>query len=294
MLERVRQVLDARPDASARGGLRLPLSAAIWTGRCDIARLLLERGADPNWEPQWTKGRALHAAARACELWLVELLLAHGANQTAASTLRATPFFAAGTPEIKRLLESYGATSDPYDINWLSDERTSVRRLGEGPASASRLGAAFHHDCRIRRRRSPRETTRRGLRVPPVITGCQGYLLHNARCFARSLERGMNPNLMNWQLQTLLHLVCHGPNSTGSDGERAAIAARRRRRHQRSRGSVPVNAARMGGAPPGLRSFYLPRRGEGWSPSAFPLAWPSVGGTLKQQFVSESKARITA
>jgi ankyrin repeat protein len=37
------------------------------------------------------------------------------------------------------------------------------------------------------------------------------------------LTHGMNPNLMNWQHQTLLHLVCHGPNSTGSDVERAAM-----------------------------------------------------------------------
>jgi uncharacterized protein len=31
----------------------------------------------------------------------------------------------------------------------------------------------------------------------------------------------MNPNLMNWQHQTLLHMVCHYPN--GGDLERAAI-----------------------------------------------------------------------
>jgi ankyrin repeat protein len=62
-----------------------------------------------------------------------------------------------------------------------------------------------------------------GLRIPPVVTGCQGYLLHNADMLRTLLSRGMNPNLMNWQHQTLLHLVCHGPNQTGSDVERAAM-----------------------------------------------------------------------
>lgn len=40
-------------------------------------------------------------------------------------------------------LESHGATIDPCDTGWLDDERADVPRLGEGPHSASRLGAAF-------------------------------------------------------------------------------------------------------------------------------------------------------
>ena len=62
-----------------------------------------------------------------------------------------------------------------------------------------------------------------GLRIPPVVTGCHGYLLHNADMLRTLLASGMNPNLMNWQRQTLLHLVCQGPNPTGSDVERAAM-----------------------------------------------------------------------
>lgn len=94
-LERVRQMLDAQPDRirETRPSGRRPLSAAIEKGHYDIARLLLERGADPNWdEPDAPKGRALHAAARACELWLVELLLAHGADPNSGATLLATRF----------------------------------------------------------------------------------------------------------------------------------------------------------------------------------------------------------
>ena len=166
---------------------RRPLSAAIEMGHYDIARLLLERGADPNWEePDAPKGRALHAATRACELWLVELLLAHGADPNSGVDSSGNALFAAGTPEIKRLLESYGATSDPYDISWLADERADVRRLVEGPQSASRLGAAFTMIAGSGRADLLARLLDAGLRIPPVITGCQGYLLTTPVCFARS------------------------------------------------------------------------------------------------------------
>ena len=225
-LERVREMLDAQPERirETRPGGRRPLSAAIEKGHDAIARLLLERGADPNWdEPDAPKGRALHAAARAGELQLVELLLAHGADPNSGIDSSGNALFAAGTPEIKRLLESHGATPDPYDISWLDDERADVRQLIAGRQSASRLGAAFTMIVGSDRADLLARLLDAGLRIPPVITGCQGYLLHNAGMLRTLLGRGMNPNLMNWQHQTLLHLACHGPNPTGSDVERAAM-----------------------------------------------------------------------
>ena len=44
-----------------------------------------------------------------------------------------------------------------------------------------------------------------GLRVPPVLTGCQSYLLTHADMLRTLLAHGMSPDLMNWQRQTLLH-----------------------------------------------------------------------------------------
>jgi ankyrin repeat protein len=37
------------------------------------------------------------------------------------------------------------------------------------------------------------------------------------------LAHGMSPDLMNWQRQTLLHLLCNGPDDTVGKVERAAI-----------------------------------------------------------------------
>ena len=83
-LERVRSLLDDDPRGSPRRGpaasghSRRRWNSAIRT----IARLLLERGADPNWPegPCASRGAALHAAARAGDRPIVELLLAHGAD----------------------------------------------------------------------------------------------------------------------------------------------------------------------------------------------------------------------
>jgi ankyrin repeat protein len=225
-IDQVRQMLDAVPERiyETRPSGRRPLSAAIEMGHYEIARLLLERGVDPKWdEPSAPKGRALHSAARAGELWLVELLLAHGADPNSDIDSSGNAFFAAATPEIKQLLVSHGATHDPYDNSWLEDEHSDVRLLAEGPQSASRLGAAFTMIVGSDRDDLLSKLLTAGLRIPSIVTGCQGYLLHNAGMLRTLLEHGMNPNLMNWQHQTLLHLVCHGPNSTGSDVERAAM-----------------------------------------------------------------------
>ena len=76
-LDGVKAILDKEPDQIrlARPNGRRALTTAVEFGREDIARLLLERGADPTWpELNADRGGALHAAARAGNRPLVELL----------------------------------------------------------------------------------------------------------------------------------------------------------------------------------------------------------------------------
>jgi ankyrin repeat protein len=76
-IKRIRELLDENPAAiheAPRNGRR-PLSAAVEFGHADIVRLLLERGADPNWpELGSPTGGSLQRAAGAGNREWVELL----------------------------------------------------------------------------------------------------------------------------------------------------------------------------------------------------------------------------
>jgi ankyrin repeat protein len=289
-LQRVRQMLDELPECirETRPSGRRPLSAAIEAGHYDIARLQLERGADPNWdEPDAPKGRSLHSAARAGEFWLVELLLAHGADPEGSIDSAGNALFAANTPEIRELLISHGATTDPYDLAVVSDDPDVIRRIGEGPQSASRLGAAFTMTVGSDRADFLEKLLGAGLRIPPVVTGCQGYLLHNTGMLRTLLEHGMDPNLKNWQHQTLLHLVCRRPDDSGRNIERAAVlldaGADIHARDDEYR-STPLGWAARRNAKPLVQLFLA--RGAATNlpddePWATPLAWAERRGHVE-------------
>ena len=139
----VRQILDARPERirETRPSGRRPLSAALEAGHDEIARLLLERGADPNWaEPTAPKGRALHAASRAGKREMVELLLARGADPNSGVDSSGNAVSAAATPEIRALLVARGGTRDLYDTNWIDDEEEFRRVAGDPGRDRPRLG----------------------------------------------------------------------------------------------------------------------------------------------------------
>ena len=229
-IERVRQMLDADPARirDTRPSGRRPLSAAIEAGHDEIAHLLLERGVDPNWsEPTAPKGRSLQVAAAAGKRDLVELLLAHGADANSTVDSSGSAVSAAATPEIRALLVARGGTADPYDTSWIDDDQ-ELRRVAEDPSEVVRVAAAFAMVVGDGRRDRLERLLTAGLRVPPVLTGCQGYLLAHTDMLRTLLAHGMSPDLMNWQHQTLLHLVCQardyrGRNNTNGSVERATI-----------------------------------------------------------------------
>jgi ankyrin repeat protein len=211
-LASVRRMLDGNPSriSEARRCGRRPLPAAVEFGHDDIARLLLERGANPRWE-EWDapRGTALHSAARKGNLAMVKLLLEHGAdpNEEIDSTASAAAF--AATPEIRALIESHGGGLDDYDTSQLEHDDEALRRFAAGERDPHRIGAAITMSAD-----RPDMLARllgAGLRMPDVHTGCQGYLL-KADALRTLLAHGMSPDQMNWQHQTLLHLACGGNN----------------------------------------------------------------------------------
>jgi ankyrin repeat protein len=96
-----------------------------------------------------------------------------------------------------------------------------VRRAKEDPASVH--GSVFTAVVTKGKRDVLLWLLEAGVRVPPVLTGCQAYLLEHTDMLRTLLAHGMSPDLVNWQHQTLLHLVCRGPDRTGGAVESAAI-----------------------------------------------------------------------
>src|SRR5215470_6705832 len=121
-LDRINALLDQDPGSirKARANGKRPLSTAIRFGHRDIARLLLDRGADPGWPELGAEcGASLHAAARAGDRELVELLLARGADPNGDCDTGGNAVFAAKTPELRALLIAHGGKPDPYDLVWM-------------------------------------------------------------------------------------------------------------------------------------------------------------------------------
>ena len=224
-IDQVRRILERDPARirETRPSGRRPLAAAIESGHDAIARLLVERGADPNWsEPTAPKGRALHAAARAGKRELVELLLARGADPNSDVDSSGNAVVAAATPEIRALLVARGGVPDPYDTNWIDDDE-ELRRVASDATDILRISAAFAMVVGDGRRDRLDRLLAAGLRVPPVLTGCQGYLLTHTDMLHTLLAHGMSPDLMNWQHQTLLHHVCVSQDYRGRDRTNGAI-----------------------------------------------------------------------
>lgn len=117
-LERVRQMLDRDPaglERRSEDGYP-PLGLAIFFRRPDVAKFLIERGADVNAAAQNKQRVApVHAACAVQDYETLQLLLARGADPNARQEMDYTPFHDAagrGNVEIARLLLKHGANAN--------------------------------------------------------------------------------------------------------------------------------------------------------------------------------------
>lgn len=202
---------DTSRIREARPWGKRPLSAAVEFGHDKVVRLVLERGADPNWAegPDAPRGFALHSAARDGNHAMVELLLDHGADPNAHVDSSGNATWAAKTSELRALLLSRGGSLDCYDLVWLNEDDEVVRRVTVDPSAANAgCGGVFAAAATLGKCALVARLLQAGARVPPVVTDCRSYLLESPEILRLLLAGGMDPDLPNWQRATPLHDLC--------------------------------------------------------------------------------------
>ena len=195
------------------------LSAAVRRQDVAMTRQLLEHGADPNLPEEGApRGLSLWIAVNDRQHDIVRLLLAHGADPNAEVESSGTPMSQAGRDaELTEVLHQHGGRRQQ-----MSDRDRVAQLVGEGhldeaerllrahPEWINRDDAGWGDGILAGPARDGRHDLiamlmRLGARVPRVSKWAPYYYFKHEATAAFLLERGMDPDHMNWHRFTLLH-----------------------------------------------------------------------------------------
>ncbi|MCP4978055.1 MAG: acyltransferase family protein [Maribacter sp.] len=118
-LEAVREHIKAGSDLDEKEptGGSSPLITAIVFGKTEVAKLLIEAGANVNFRNNESSS-PLHTAAFFCHIEIIEMLLKYGADKTLVNKYGHTPFQSVSGPyhEVKGVYEFFGKELAPLGL----------------------------------------------------------------------------------------------------------------------------------------------------------------------------------
>ena len=183
-----------------------------------MVELLLANGANPSLPEEGAPvGGALWIAVYQKQPEMAKLLLEHGADpNTAPESSGSAISHTRKDPELRNLLLWYGAREDTSDRKELEDlisdnaleevEKLLQARRELGLEPLAYWGEGILAGPANNGRREMIELLMRyGARVPNVSKWAPYYYFKHTEIAALLLERGMNPNHRNWHHFTLLH-----------------------------------------------------------------------------------------
>jgi ankyrin repeat protein len=255
-----------------------PLRNAAAAGRIEIARLLLESGADPNLREEGIapSGHALYSAAANGHFEIAKLLLERGACPNAeveSSADALSRVILKGDTRMIELLCSHGAARPAHLLAYYNDIQTAAAVFAANPALADNteaLGEAKSESF-----------VRLMLRYQPDLPqrACVATTPEAAKLL---FARGMDPNMRDWLGVTRQHHL-----AKKGDMELAAIFLDRGAEvnaRDEDQSSTPLGWAAKFGQKPMVE--FLLRRGAKTDlhddpPWATPLAWATRRGRLE-------------